>query len=77
MTAHPLFGEAQAESYLGGDCLKSVRLNTAGTPSACLEGRVAWWYFKRLLTSRGEVGETFMGVPVGEYCADFLYAWCW
>lgn len=30
-----------------------------------------------LCVSRGDVGEMFMGVPVGEYCVDFLYAWCW
>ena len=56
---------------------RSVRLSAAGTPKACLDGRIAEWYFIRLFVSRGEVGETFVGVPVGEYCADFLYAWCW
>ena len=56
---------------------RSVRLRAAGTPKACLDGRIAEWYFMRLFVSRGEVGETFIGVPVGEYCADFLYAWCW
>ena|SRR5690242_1739302 len=79
LTAHPPFGDAQAESYLGGDCLagRSVRLSAAGTPKACLAGRMDWWYFNRLFPSRGDVGEMFMGVPVGEYCVDFLYAWCW
>lgn len=76
LTAHPPLGEAHAESYLGGDCLmgRSVRLSAAGTPKACLAGRMDWWYFNMLFVSRGEVGEMFMGVPVGEYCVDFLYA---
>jgi hypothetical protein len=79
LTAHPPFGEAQAESYLGGDCFegRSVRLSAAGMPRACLDGRTAEWYFIKLFVSRGEVGDTFMGVPVGEYWVDFLYAWCW
>lgn len=72
LTAQPLLGEAQAESCLGGDCLagRSVFLSAAGTPRACLTGRMLLWYCSMLGVSRGEVGEMFMGVPVGEYCAD-------
>lgn len=56
---------------------RSVLRSAAGTPSACFAGRMDWWYLSMFVVSRGEVGEMFMGVPVGEYCVDLRYAWCW